>query len=85
MESLQQVENDICNENPVCLVQGGWRKRLCLAVTAVQIPATISADFVRKAHQVQNIKAQKGTSLFLEISVCLPGFVSPFGAVTKCP
>lgn len=71
MESLQQVENDICNEKPCLPSAEGWRKSLCLAVTAVLIPAMISTDFVRKAHQEKNIKAQKGTSLFPEI-LCLP-------------
>lgn len=71
-------------KNPVCLVQRGRRKKLCLAVAAVLIPATISTDFVREAHQKQNIKAQKGNSLFLKICVCLAGFVSSLSAMTKC-
>lgn len=74
MESLQQVENDICNEKPCLPSAEGWRKSLCLAVTAVLIPATISTDFVRKAHQQKNIKAQKGTSLFPEILCLLAWF-----------
>lgn len=48
------------------------------------IPATISADFVREAHQEQNIKARKGNSLFVKICVCLAGFVSFLSAMTKC-
>jgi len=71
-------------KNPVCLVQRGWRKRLCLAVAAVLISAMISTDFVREAHQEQNIKAQKGNSLFLKICACLAGFISSFDAMTKC-
>lgn len=65
-------------------MQRGWRKRLCLAAAAVLIPATISADFVREAHQEQNIKARKGNSLFVKICVCLAGFVSFLSAMTKC-
>lgn len=47
------------------------------------IPATISADFVRGAHQELDIKARKGNSLFVKVCLCLAGFVSCLSAMTK--